>query len=47
MIQKNFNYRISYSLKNAENKQTWPKSQHKIKTDSTYDILLKKIGIIK
>jgi non-catalytic primase subunit PriX-like protein len=45
-----FNSRVSYSLKNAENKQIGPMSQHKIKTDSNYTklyILLKEKGILK
>ena len=45
-----FNSRISYSLKNAENKRIGPMSQHKIKIDSNYSklyILLKKEGILK
>jgi hypothetical protein len=46
---RSFNSRISYSLKNAENKQVGPMSQYKIKTDSNYSklyILLKKKGIL-
>ena len=31
---------ISYSLKNAKNKQTGPMSQHKIKTNSNYSSLV-------
>ena len=45
-----FNSKISYSLKNAENKQIGPMSQYKIKKDSNYSklyTLLKKKEILK
>ena len=44
-----FNYRISYSLKNAEYKQIGPMSQYKIKIDNNYRklfLLLRKNGIM-
>ena len=47
---RSFYSRISYSLKNAKNKQIGPMSQHKIETDSNYSelyILLKNKGIVK
>jgi Primase X len=45
---RNFNYRISYALRNAMNKQTRPMSFQKVKTDNNYKrlyLLVKQNGI--